>query len=332
MSPHPSMTPHNRWTFKRHLLLRNTQIGHPQIRNPFKIPPIPGRQISSPTDQSSKPLVLLSVSSGWASSAIPTKSISCRRSRKILRPQIRRHRSNVPPVLIADPLRFQAQSLTPRNSRRKPNEWQKRQRNRNALWQRRCTGSRPEPLCGRGMPCRPLARIWSGNMPSIQIPLKGWMTSLREPALGQRGERTVPTRRGKGVRLLSLLLEGGGMEKHHFPVGEMNGVQSLGGENGTMITLCHLQTWVGCPLSLSPQWIAIPDHFDYGQERARSSCISLPRRHCGRRTKNSPNLRGRRIRCRTSNGCLMTYTYDLPWTLVPRCRTTDRHLLCRISQ
>ena len=335
MSLHPSMTPPNRWTFKRRPLPKNIPTDPHQTRNLCKTLPIPGQQMCRRMDRNSKPLVPSSASSGvWVSLVMGTKSISSRLSMRILRLQTRRHRSNVPQAPVADLSKsLPHKSLTRRNSRRKPSGWLRRQRNRNGLWRRRCRGNKRGPSCRRGTrSCRslPRPRTWSGSTPSIPILLdvpkrKG----KREILLGQRGERMVPTR--TGVRLPSTLPVGG-MERHRSLVGgETRGAQRPGGEIGTTTIQCHHQIWEGCRLSRSPLWIAILGLFDYAHG-VRLDCTSPPRRHYGRHMTNLPNPGGRRIRCRTNSSCSMTFTFGLLWTLVLRCRTTGHHPPCRIFQ
>ena len=335
MSPHPSMTPHNRWIFKRHLSPKNIPTDLHQTRNLCRILPILVHRMYRRTDQNSRLLAPSSASSGdWVSLATGIKSNSYRLSKRTLRLRIRHHRSNVPPAPIAGRSRsLPHKSSTRRNSRRRRSGWLRRQRNRNGLWRRRCKGNKLGPSCRRGThSCRRLARTWSGSTPSIQTPLgdSKWR-NLRGIGLGQRDEGAVIIRRGSGVRLPSTLL-GGGMVKHRSMVGEeMRGAQRLGGETGTMTIRCHRQTWVGCPSSRSPLWTATLDLCDYGHGQVRLSCTSPLPRHLGRRTTSSPSLRGRRIRYRTSSSCSMNFTYGPLWMLVLRCQTMVRHLLCRIS-
>ena len=260
-----------------------------------------------------------------------TRSINYRLSMRTLRPQIRRHRSNVPPAPVADQSKsLPHKSLTQRNSRRKLSGWLRRRRNRNGLWRRRCRGNKRGPSCRRGThSCRRL-RTWSGNTPSIPILLDGpKRKGKREIPLGQRDERTVPTRRG--VRLPSMRPVGG-MGSHRSLVGEMRGTQRPGGEIGTTTIQCHHQTWEGCRLSRSPLWTATLGLCDYAHGQVHLGCTSPPRRHCGRHTTNLPSPGGRRIRCRTNNSYSTTFTSGLLWTLVLRCRTTGRRLPCKIFQ
>jgi hypothetical protein len=335
MSPHPSMMAHNRWTFKRHLLPKNIRIDPHQIQNLCKTLPTLGHQMCRRTDRNSRLLVPSSASSGvWASSATPTRSISYRLSKRTSRLRIRHHRSNVPPVPAADRSKsLLHKSLTRRNSRRKQNGWRRRRRNRNELWRRRCRGNKRGLSCRRGtQSCRRL-----GSNPEWKYAINANLgdskrRSKRGIPPGQRDERIVPIRRGRGVRLPSMLL-GAGMEIHRFLAGEeMKGTRRPGGETGTTTTQCHRQTWVGCPSSRSPLWTATLGLCDYDHGRVRLDCTSLLPRHCGRHMTSSPSLRGRRILCRTSNSYSTTFISDLLWMPVLRCRTTGRHLPCRIFQ
>ena len=249
--------------------------------------------------------------------------------------QIRRHRSSALPVPGADRSKFLPhKSLTRRNSRRKPSGWRRRQRNRNGPWRRRCKGNRRGLLCRRGThSCRRPPRTWSGSTLSTPILWEDsrWR-SRREMPLGQRGERMVLIRRGRGVPLPSTPPEGG-MENRRFLVGgETRGMQRLGEETGTTTIQCHPQNWAGCLSSRSLLWTATRDLCGCGHGRVRTGCTSLPHRRYGQHTTSSQNLRGRRIRYRTSNSYSMTFTSGLLWTLGLRYRITGRHLPCKIFQ